>query len=167
MKRVIVTAISEVKQDDGAKKEHRSFKTIEFSTPDRVAITDAIGTHIARIQPRKTSLNLYENSYLDDKMQLGYDSQLGESFAGDIVTRTVQPYEIPSDKEGEAPRVVNTFTTVVLGDTESGDWESKVKAAFKSRGHELANPNTPNNFSIASEESLAAFEAAKKEEKVA
>ncbi len=106
---------------------------------------------------------MYEKSYLDDKMQFGFDTQKGESFLGDIVTRKVAAYSI--EAEGDKPaRTVNTFTTVVLGDTEGGDWESKVKAAFRNRGHELDNSASIANFSIASKESLAAFEAEKSPE---
>ncbi len=150
-----VTAVSAPKQDDGEKQQHRTYKTIEFATPDKIEIAPGM---FAKTEPKVTSINLYEKSYLDDKMQFGYDSKVGEFILGDIVTRKVRAYEIPA--EGTKPaRTVNTYSTVVLGDSTSGSWESKVASTFKSKGHEL--DNTPSNFSIANQESLAAFEAEK------
>ncbi len=166
-KYIIVSEVSEVKKDKGAKGENRSYKTIEFSTPDRETMKDELTGDIfaVKVQPKKTSINLYEKSYLDDKMQFGYDSAKGERLAGDIVTRQVAPYSIPTMIDGKeaGSRMVNTFTTAVLGDTESGPaWEAAIRNTFKNRGHELSTSNTPMNFSIASSEE-SAVEVASKE----
>jgi len=164
MKKVIrVTKVSEVKQDNGAKQEHRNYKTISFSTPSVEAVPDGFGGVIqAAVKPRETSINVYEKSYLDNKMEFGYDAKVGDAFLGDIVTRMVTPYAIPSNKEGEEDKIVNAYTTIVLGDTSSPNWESIVKATFRAKGHELRTP-APTNFSIArdSEADLANFESKK------
>ena len=43
------------------------------------------------------------------------------------------------------------FSSVVLGDTEAGNWESLIKSTFKSKGHDLVIATTVTNFSIARE----------------
>lgn len=143
-----ITAISPVKQD----KNKKNYKTIEFSTPSEVLVDTANGKVAAKALPRKTSINLYEESYLNGDMQFGYDAKLGDIFLGDIVTRKVTPYviEFINTEEETDYRNVDTFSTIVLGDTEAGNWESLVKSAFKSRGHDLAVAEI-TNFSIAQE----------------
>jgi hypothetical protein len=102
---------------------------------------------VAVHQPaRETSVNLYAQSYLDNKEQFGYSIPAGtdkQSYLfGDIVTRTVKAYtlNIVDQITGEViSREVSTFTTVVFGNSSAGDWESRVRAAFRSRGHELVD----------------------------
>lgn len=140
------TAESKVKSD----KNGRSYKTCSFAKMSMIEMeVPGIGK-VAVSQPtRETSVNLYEQSYLNDREQFGYSVPAGTertSFVmGDIVTRTVKPYSLNTvDKtSGEiTTREVNTFTTVVFGNTDSGAWESEVRNAFKSRGHELSDAET-------------------------
>lgn len=63
-------------------------------------------------------------------MQYMYDAVEGEKVPGAIVTRPVAEYEIDG-------RPVYSYTTVVLGMTNEPSFESQVRAAFKSAGHEI------------------------------
>lgn len=159
-KYVIVDSVSSMKKDNGEKGQHRSYVTIGFKTPINVIQKDELTGEIfaCKVEPKKTAINLYEKSYLNDQMQFGYDFQEGERALGDIVTRKVTPYSIPvldsKESETEASRTVNTYTTVVLGDTESEGWDAIVRNTFRSRGHELNDTATPINFSLASSESI-------------
>lgn len=154
---VIVTNVSEVKQDNGEKQEHRNYRTIEISTPSKLMLPDPESGNMipTRVAPRRTSINVYEESYLNNEMEFGYDVEVGERVLGDIVTRRVTPYKIPViDKLGnetEEKREVSTYTTVVFGDSEAEDWDIIVKNTFHKRGHEIATP-IPANFSIAKKE---------------
>jgi hypothetical protein len=133
------TAETQVKAD----KNGKSYKTCTFSKMQAQEMElPGLGKVVVHQQARETSVNLYAESYLDQKMQYGYDIPAGTdrmSFLfGDIVTRTVQPYilntvdRITGDIQ---EREVNTFTTVVFGNSDAGNWETLVKAAFRSRGH--------------------------------
>jgi hypothetical protein len=70
---------------------------------------------------------------------------LGGWFAGSIETREVVAYDITS-ADGNT-KTVTTYTGVVFGDTDSPAYESTVKAAFKSKGHEVMAEAQVNNTS--------------------
>lgn len=151
---ISVSGISKVKED----KNKKSYKTVEFSTPSTVSHIDMETGELIklRVQPKRTAINLYEESYLDSNPQFGWDFQLGERTFGDVVTRKVTPYQIPTlDKDGipTGSRTVDTSTTVVFGDSEAANWESLVKNAFKSRGHEILEA-IPASFSLAPGQSV-------------
>ena len=134
------TAESAVKFD----KNGRAYKTCTFS---KMAVREVMipgeGKVIIEDKPVETSVNLYEQSYLDNKPQYGYNTAIGSYLSGDIVTRKVAPYVINSlnRTSGEiTERTVNTYTTVVfcpIG-TDAAAFESIVATTFKSRGHEVA-----------------------------
>lgn len=150
------TSESAIKSD----KNGKSYKTCTFAKM-QAAMMDVPGVgKVAVNQPaRETSVNLYAESYLDGKEQFGYSIPAGtekQSFLfGDIVTRTVKPYtlNVADRQTGEiTSREVSTFTAVVFGDSSAGDWETRVRAAFRSRGHELidgASVNTAEATMIA------------------
>ena len=141
-------AESKVKSD----KNGREYKTCTFAKMQMTEMNvPGVGLVAVHQPARETSVNLYAQSYLDNKEQFGYSIPAGsdkQSFLfGDIVTRTVAPYElnIADQTTGEiTSRQVSTFTTVVFGNSSAGDWESRVRAAFRSRGHELIE-NAPVN----------------------
>ena len=89
-----------------------------------------------------TAFNCYENNYLE-KMDLGWADPIfnsknpaaGGIFEGSIEQRNVKEYTITSADGGM--RQVDTYKTVVFGNTDSPSYESTVKAAFKSRGQEV------------------------------
>lgn len=93
---------------------------------------------------REIKVNLYLESYLDQKEQFGFSIPVGGYIFGDIVTRNVEPYEVPmKDRltgEVTGSQIVSTFTTVVFGDTTSASFEADTRNAFRSRGHKLAAP---------------------------
>jgi hypothetical protein len=112
-------------------------------------------------QARTTKINCYENNYLN-KMDVGYNDPIFNSsnptnggwFAGSIETREVSGYDIPTADGGV--RTVNTYTTVVFGDTDSPAFESSVKSAFSSKGHNVVEGGVTDS-SVASH--LAALQA--------
>ena len=146
---VIKTAQSEVKQD----KNTRNYRTITFGEV-RFIETPFGKMVVPASQARTTKINCYENNYLG-KMDVGYSDPIfnqsnpanGGWFAGSIETREVEGYDIPTADGGV--RTVNTYTTVVFGDTDSPAFESAVKSAFSSKGHNVVDGNVSES-SVAS-----------------
>jgi hypothetical protein len=137
---IVKTAESAIKQD----KNGRNYKTVTFT--ERTMLNTQFGPMPKPLsQCRSTSVNQYELNYLGQP-DPGYSApifnernpQAGGYFEGKIENRNVREYDIES-KDGGI-RAVNTYTTVVFGDTASPAWESTVKSAFKSRGHEVVEP---------------------------
>ena len=153
---VIKVAQSELKQD----RNERKYKTVTFGEVKFVD-TPFGKMVIPANQGKTTKMNCYENNYLG-KMDLGYADPIfnqsnptnGGWFAGSIETRNVEGYDIPTADGGV--RTVNTYTTVVFGDTDSPAFESSVKSAFSSKGHNVVDGNVSES-SVASH--LAALQA--------
>jgi len=130
-------------------KNGRSYKTCTFSKMGmREVELPGVGKIVIEDKPVETSVNLYEESYLDNKAHYGYHTAIGSFLSGDIVTRKVAPYTINSLNKvtGEFnERVVDTYTTVVfcpIG-TDAAAFESLVVSTFKSRGHEVVKSSAP------------------------
>jgi hypothetical protein len=123
-----VVKVSEDRQD----KNGRNYKLVTFQSPQHKEVVDITTGEIAlvRVPARMSSITRYQESYLDDNMQYMYDAVEGEKVPGAIVTRPVAEYEIDG-------RPVYSYTTVVLGMTNEPSFESQVRAAFKSAGHEI------------------------------
>jgi len=136
---IVKTAESEVKQD----KNGRSYKTVSFSE-QRMVDTPFGKMVLPTSQSRTTKINRYAQSYLNGEPEIGFNDPIfnqsnpakGGWFLGSIETRKVNEYDITSD-DGNV-RAVDTYTTVVFGDSDSPAFESLVNSAFKSRGHEIA-----------------------------
>jgi len=134
---VIKTAESELKED----RNTRNYKTVTFT--EAVMMQTPWGL-VAKpsTQCVSTKINCYEQNYLG-KEDPGYNDPIfdarnpsaGGIFMGAIPQRMVEAYEIVS-ADGSV-REVESYKTVVFGDTASPSWENTVKAAFKSRGHEV------------------------------
>ena len=154
----IVTKVaqSELKQD----RNTRNYKTVTFSEV-RFVETPFGKMVVPASQAKTTKINCYENNYLG-KMDVGYNDPIFNSsnpanggwFAGSIETREVGSYDIPTADGGV--KTVSTFTTVVFGDTDSPAFESTVKSAFSSKGHNVVE-NGVTDSSVASH--LAALQA--------
>jgi hypothetical protein len=154
----IVTKVaqSELKQD----RNTRNYKTVTFSEV-RFVETPFGKMVVPASQAKTTKINCYENNYLG-KMDVGYNDPIfnqgnptnGGWFAGSIETREVGSYDIPTADGGV--KTVSTFTTVVFGDTNSPAFESSVKSAFSSKGHNVVE-NGVTDSSVASH--LAALQA--------
>lgn len=134
------SAESAVKSD----KNGRAYKTCTFSKMGMKEVEiPGMGKIMVEDKPVETSVNLYEESYLDNKPHYGYHTAIGAFLSGDIVTRKVAPYTINSVNRttGEiTERTVDTYTTVVfcpIG-TDAGAFESIIATTFRSRGHEVA-----------------------------
>ena len=153
---VVKVAQSELKQD----RNTRNYRTITFGEV-RFIETPFGKMVVPASQARTTKINCYENNYLG-KMDVGYNDPIFNSsnptnggwFAGSIETREVGSYDIPTADGGV--KTVNTFTTVVFGDTDSPAFESTVKSAFSSKGHNVVEGNVTDS-SVASH--LAALQA--------
>ena len=148
MNTIVKTSKTEAKQD----KNGRNYKTVAFSEVKHV--DTPFGKMLLPASQSKTvKINCYENSYLN-KMDAGYADPIfnannpanGGWFAGSIEAREVVGYDITS-ADGSI-KTVNTYTTVVFGDTDSPAYESTVKAAFKSKGHEVMAEVQVNNTSV-------------------
>lgn len=109
-----------------ADKNGQNFVTVRFSTPNTI-IENGV---TVQVKPKEASLNLWEESYLDGKPDFGFNLSVGQHVQGEIVTRSVAPYEIPDTRTGEM-RTVSTRSLVVLGDSNSENWTSIVDAAFE------------------------------------
>ncbi len=153
---VIKVAQSEIKQD----KNGRNYKTVTFGEV-RYIDTPFGKQLVPALQARTTKVNCYENNYLG-KQDPGYADPIfnqsnpanGGWFMGGIETRGVREYDIPSADGGV--RTVNTFTTVVFADSDSPAYESSVKSAFSSKGHELNSDALTDSSVAAHLESLRA-----------
>jgi hypothetical protein len=125
---LIVVGVSDVKTD----KNKRNFKTLSLATPDKKEVTIPGGkTVLAKIQPKIGKINVWEENYLNNTADYGYDLKEGDAILGDVVTQKVEAYEIPNPKTGEV-YTVNTYSCVVLGDSASASWASAVSKAFTS-----------------------------------
>jgi hypothetical protein len=154
----IITKVaqSELKQD----RNTRNYKTVTFSEV-RFVETPFGKMVVPASQAKTTKINCYENNYLG-KMDVGYNDPIFNSsnptnggwFAGSIETREVGSYDIPTADGGV--RTVSTYTTVVFGDTDSPAFESAVKSAFSSKGHNVVENNVTES-SVASH--LAALQS--------
>ncbi len=122
-----------VKQD----KNGKNYKTITFATIGKDIVEHpALGKIVVDSPVKQSSINVYEESYLNGKQDFGYNLALKSFVMGDIITRKVPEYTI-EDKTTLQERVVSSYTTVVFGDTDSESFELEVKKAFQSKGHNL------------------------------
>jgi hypothetical protein len=134
---LIKTAESAVKTD----KNTKNYKTVTFTEAGFMETPWGL-VQKPTAQCISTAINCYENNYLD-KMDLGWSEPIfnpknpaaGGIFEGSIEQRNVKEYNITS-ADGTV-RTVETYKTVVFGNTDSPSFESTVKAAFKSRGQEV------------------------------
>lgn len=132
---IVKSAESAIKTD----KNTRAYKTVTFTEAGFMETPWGMVQKPMQ-QCLSTSVNCYENNYLD-KMDLGWDDNIfnaknpaaGGIFQGSIETRNVVPYDIVNSSTGEV-RKVDTYKTVVFGDTNSPAFEGTVKSTFKSRG---------------------------------
>lgn len=141
---LIKTAESTVKQD----KNGKNYKTVSLT--EVVMMKTPFGDVMKPTsQTRTRNINAYEESYLNGKEQPGYSDPLfdpkhpakGGLFMGSIETRMVEEYDI--EAADGAVRAVDKYTTVVFGDSDSPSFESDVKSAFKSQGHEIVVASAP------------------------
>jgi len=134
---LIKTAESVVKTD----KNTRNYKTVTFTEAGFMETPWGL-VQKPTAQCVSTSVNCYEKNYLE-KMDLGWADPIfnpknpgaGGIFEGSIEQRNVKPYNITS-ADGTI-RTVDTYKTVVFGNTDSPSYESVVKSAFKSKGQEM------------------------------
>lgn len=134
---IIKTAESAVKED----RNKRKYKTVQFTEAGFMETPWGL-VQKPTAQCVSTSVNCYENNYLE-KMDLGWADPIfnsknptaGGIFEGAIEQRNVKEYNITS-ADGTV-RTVDTYKTVVFGNSDSPSWENTVKAAFKSRGQEV------------------------------
>jgi len=134
---IVKTAESAVKSD----KNTRKYKTVTFTEAGFMETPWGL-VQKPTAQCVSTSVNCYEENYLG-KMDLGWSEPIfnpknptaGGIFEGSIEQRNVREYNITS-ADGTV-RTVDTYKTIVFGNSDSPSYESTVKAAFKSRGQEI------------------------------
>ena len=151
---------SEIKQD----KNQRNYKTVMFS--EVVMMKTPFGEVLKPAsQTRTRAHNAYEKSYLNDKEQPGYSDSIfdprnpskGGLFQGEIVSAMVEPYDIIDTRTGEV-KVVDKYTAIVFGDSDSPSFKSDIRAAFKSQGHNISEEAAPMVI-LAKEEEVEAVTA--------
>lgn len=94
------------------------------------------GKTFTALKPAQTSAFIaYQENYLGNQ-DFGWTVKTSDVLMGAIVSRTVAPYEIKGT-DG-VTRTVNTYKTVVLGDTrDEASFEIAVRNAFRNAGHSL------------------------------
>ena len=129
---VKVITISEEKED----RNKRIYKTITVESSAVREVTDPETGEIfmARARPKRTNINAYEQQYLDDAPHYLYDTEIGSRVFGGIVSKSVEPYTIPTSK-GE--RVVERYTTFVEASSDDENFEDIVAKAFENAGHTI------------------------------
>lgn len=115
MKSLQVIAISEPKQD----KNGNTFRTFTFQPSDDYVeqVSPATGrVRVVQVPVRAVGgINLYEKSYLPSlkgEPDFGYNASVGSHIVGDIVTRNVENYTIPTP---QGPKSINRVTVAVIG----------------------------------------------------
>jgi hypothetical protein len=152
MKSVKIIA-REVSQDKNGKNYAKL--TVETSGKKRIIDEETGEQILVNLPSRSTSVLAWEKNYLDEKPDFGWNLKVGERVAGDIVTRTVVPYEIPVD--GDDSRTVNTYSCFVPGDTdERASFDAAIVRAFTRAGREIMNEDgtVVNPISLKSNTSL-------------
>lgn len=156
-----VVAVSEVKEDVNG----MPYKTVQFSTSDKKVVNTAQGRIIVQIPTKLSSRNFQGHSYLElsriakeaghitkdgkadyskltpqeiaeAKEEFGYNLKVGQVVAGALVSREVEPYEIPDSNTGEI-REVSSYSRVILGDSDQHSFQAEIVREFRRQGHEL------------------------------
>jgi len=131
MGNLLKVVATEVRED----KNGRKYKYVSFQTPTRKLVKNELGESVVVASPSRTmGATFYEQSYLNDKPEFGWDLAKDDSIEGDIVTRNVAAYDIES---ADGVREASTYSSIVLGDSHAKDFEIKVERAFASNGHDI------------------------------
>lgn len=126
-------------------KNNNPYVYVTVRTANRIKQEDPEtgGIIFARVNARESSFNAYHESYLLDAQgkglsQFGHDFEIGDKVMGDIVTREIEPFFIPSalgngkhELDGVNGNWVETGSAIVFGDNTKDDWELKVINAFR------------------------------------
>lgn len=147
-----------------------AYKQITVSTASQKLTFNEVGqATISRIMPRKGTFNAWEKNYpemlnlarkkgveMEELTQedlksvsadFAYDLKVNDKLLGDVVTRKVEPYEVPNN-DGEV-RVVDTYSCVVLGDTSDEEsFEAAIKTTFQRNGRKLVSKDTNPMYHI-------------------
>lgn len=89
-------------------------------------------------QCKSINVVCYESN-INKKMDAGYAENTGDWLVGGIETRIVAPYEITSNG---VTRKANTFSTVILEDTDTEGYSALVASSFGRKGHTIVTGNT-------------------------
>ena len=129
-----VVGVSEERLD----KNEQIYKLVEFSNPTEMPVVDENTGEfeIVRVNAKRCSINRYKESYLNGKQEFLFDAKVGEKTPGMVVTHPVEPYTIED-------KIVDSYSTVVFGDTNSVMWKAWVIQAFKNAGHPIKGYLTP------------------------
>jgi len=138
---------TEIKTD----KNGREYNLVSVETPSKVATLSATGEKIAvKVKNRASAFTAYKESYLNDKPEFGWDLVKGDHIAGNLETRQVLPYDIEGT-DGTI-REANSYTAIVLGDTDSPSFAIEVAKAFKAADKTIVVEETANAIADASVE---------------
>lgn len=145
-------------------KNGRTYRTVTVEQLGALEIIedDVLGEITVEGKTLTTRFNAYEESYLDQKPEIGWNQPVfdkanpkgGGALLGAIIQKKVQPYEIPLKDElgvetGEF-RTVDTYKTVVFADSRNEElFQLEIEKAFRAAGHELVASKSEENAATA------------------
>lgn len=129
---------TEAKKD----KNKKAYSLIEVATPDHVMQDN----QRIEVEPKIQRITKYPESYLPEgDPQWGHDLKMGQTIAGDIVTRSgLLPYPITDAGTGEITSHPSIASHVVFGNSDEKSFEALVTKEFESRG-KYANDGSARN----------------------
>tara|TARA_R110001606_G_scaffold1789_4_gene6871 strand:+ start:1191 stop:1607 length:417 start_codon:yes stop_codon:yes gene_type:complete len=115
-----------------SEKINKNYRTVSVRENQMSQFTKPDGTQgIAKGVAKTGTIVVWENRWDDGFNDLGYDETVGSYLMGSVVRRKVLPYALPDGQ------VVNSYKTVVLGDTTDPSFELNIDRAFKRANHEI------------------------------
>jgi hypothetical protein len=124
-KKLIVHRIIEVKD-----KNNKLYKSVLLITEEGLSITRKELSKTNKVF--SASIQIWEEPYLEINILPFYIKEK-EIILGDIVKKEVLPYNILNPVTNTT-YTVNTFTTVVLGDSTKSNWNHKIYETFRKKG---------------------------------
>lgn len=113
----------------------KNFRQVWVQTlPKGEEYIPGVGKVLVTRPVKRASYNAWESNYLPTPQKdEGYDVAQGQYIYGDIVTVPTTPYEVRD-------RMVNSYTFVVLGETNNPSWDALVVRAFQRKMSGRTNP---------------------------
>ena len=115
-----------------SEKIDKNYRTVSVKENQISQFTKPDGTRgFAKGVAKTGTIVVWENRWDNGFNDLGYDEAVGSFLMGSVVRRKVLSYPLPDGQ------IVNSYKTVVLGDTADPSFELNIERAFKRAGHEI------------------------------
>lgn len=127
MTKVVKVIGVDVREDS----QGRAYKNVKFATLDR-EVRSVGGVQVTvKTKSKISSFNAWEESYLDQNPEYGWDAKVGDHLIVSMVTAQVEtPYQI-GDRE------VSSYTAILPGVENATT--AQVAAAFNNAGHNMVD----------------------------